>query len=62
VTLGRVAVCRWCWTIITKDNENRWIHTSLAYFCKDPWGFTVSTTAEPFPERMLAEPSHGSHT
>jgi len=42
-----VAVCRWCDTLLVHDDEGRWIHIGLSYYCRDRWGVLMSTTAEP---------------
>jgi hypothetical protein len=43
---ARVAVCRHCSTPIVRDNDGRWVHTSLRYACRDRWGTTLPTSAE----------------
>jgi len=42
-----VATCRHCRTPIVHDDDGRWIHTSLAYTCRDRWGGVADTYAEP---------------
>ena len=49
-----VAVCRWCDTLLVHDDEGRWIHIGLSYYCRDRWGVLMSTTAEPLLARWTA--------
>ena len=43
----RISRCRWCAQPVLRNNEGAWIHTHLAYVCRDRWGGLAATTAEP---------------
>lgn len=45
----RVSPCRHCGRVVLRDNDDRWIHASLSYACRDRWGAVTATTAEPAP-------------
>jgi hypothetical protein len=45
----RVSPCRHCGLVVLRDNDDRWIHASLSYACRDRWGTVIATTAEPAP-------------
>jgi hypothetical protein len=47
--IGRASLCRWCSTPIIRDRDGQWIHTGLAYSCRDPWGGWLPNTAAPRP-------------
>jgi len=48
---AKVATCVHCRTPMVRDNDGRWIHASLEYTCRDPWGGVAGTYAEPAPSR-----------
>ncbi|MGW1057539.1 hypothetical protein [Micromonospora rubida] len=53
----RVSRCRWCAHPVLRDNDNAWIHASLAYVCRDRSGGLAATTAEP--EQVSARSGRG---
>ncbi|WP_433348116.1 hypothetical protein [Micromonospora sp. CA-111912] len=53
----RVSRCRWCAHPVLRDNDDAWIHASLAYVCRDRSGGLAATTAEP--EQASARPEWG---
>jgi hypothetical protein len=44
---GGMAACRFCTRPIMRDPEDRWIHASRAYSCRDRWGVLMPSSAEP---------------
>ncbi|GHJ50161.1 hypothetical protein Cs7R123_75030 [Catellatospora sp. TT07R-123] len=46
-TYPRVSPCRHCRVPVLRDNSGTWIHASLSYTCRDPWGGVTDTTATP---------------